>query len=100
MGLIDDQEDGFTGLFFGVEEDLLDLVVDGAFGQPGGKAEEPIDVIKEIGAGKGGQRGIKRFEEVFIEGIDKASHDQGFANTGIPGQEQDTPSSFDVFQTG
>ena len=31
MGLIDDQEDGFTGLFFGVEEGLLDLVVDGAF---------------------------------------------------------------------
>ena len=100
MGLIDDQEDGFTGLFPGVQKGELDLMVDGTFGQPGGQTEEPIDVIKEIGAAEGGQRGIEGFKKVLVEGIDKASHGQGFADTRITGQEQDAPSSFDVFQTG
>ncbi len=100
MGLIDNEEDGFSGLFFGFQKGLLDLVVDGTFRKPGGQAQEPIDMIKEIGPGEGGKRGIKGFEEVFVEGIDEASHGQGFADPGITGEQQDAPSAFNVFQTG
>jgi len=73
MGLIDDQEDGFSGLLFGVQEGFLDLEVDGAFGKPGGQAEEPIDMIQKIGPAEGGQGGVKGFKEIFIEVIDEVA---------------------------
>jgi hypothetical protein len=100
VGLIDDQEDGLAGLLFGFKERLLDLVVDGTFGKPGGEPQESIDMIEEIGPGEGGKRGIKGLEEVFVEGIDKTSHGQGLTNSGITGKQEDTSSAFDVIQTG
>ena len=42
MSFIDDQEDGFSRAFFGFEKRPLDLAIDGAFGEPGGKTEEAI----------------------------------------------------------
>ena len=46
MGLIDDEQDGFTQLLFGFQEGLLDLGVDGALGQSLREPEEAIDVIE------------------------------------------------------
>ena len=48
MGLIDHEEDGFPGSFFGLQESALDLGVDGAFGKPWSQAEKSIDMIEEI----------------------------------------------------
>jgi hypothetical protein len=45
VGLIDEEKDGFAGAFLGFQEGLLDLAVDGAFGEPGGQAEQTIYML-------------------------------------------------------
>jgi hypothetical protein len=42
MGLIDDQEDGFSRTLLGFEEGLLDLSIDSALGESGRQSEEAI----------------------------------------------------------
>jgi hypothetical protein len=42
VGLIDDEKDGFSRALLGFQKGLLDLAIDGALGEPGGKAEETI----------------------------------------------------------
>jgi len=42
MGLIDDQEDGFSRTFLGFEQAPLDLPIDGAFREPRGGTEQTV----------------------------------------------------------
>ncbi len=42
MGLINDEQNGFSQLLFGLQKALLDLGVDGAFRQPLGKPEHAV----------------------------------------------------------
>jgi hypothetical protein len=98
MGLIDDEEDGFSRLFFGVQEGMLYLVVDGALGEPWSEAEQTIDVVEEIGPAEGGKGCVEGFEEVFIEGVHIAPESDGFSHPRVSGEEQDAPSSLDVVQ--
>ena len=100
MGLVDDQEDGFSGLLFGVQEGFLDLEVDGAFGESGGQAQEPVEMIQEIGPAESGQGGVDGPEEVLIEPVHIGTQGQGFAHPGIAGEQQDAAPTLDVFQTG
>ncbi len=83
MGLIDDEDYGFSHLLFGFEQGLLDLAVDGAFGQSVRESEEPVEVIEEIGPAQGGQGGIMGGEEIFIQAVDETSQGEGFSHPGI-----------------
>jgi len=53
VGLIDDEDDGLSLLLFGLDDGLLDLAVDSAFGESWGQPQEPVDVIEEIGPAEG-----------------------------------------------
>lgn len=97
---IDDEEDGFAGSFFGLQESALDLGVDGAFGKPWSQAEKTINVVEQICAAEGGKRGIEGFEEIHVEAVHIATKGDGFAHPRVPCEQQDTPSSFDVLQVG
>ena len=48
MGLVDDQENGFSDLFFGLDEGLLDLLVDSALGDSVAEPYQTVDVTKKI----------------------------------------------------
>ena len=42
MGLVDDEEDGFSRTLLGFQKSLLDLTIDGALGESGGETKETI----------------------------------------------------------
>jgi hypothetical protein len=98
MGLIDDEQDGFTQLLFGFQEGLLNLGVDGTLGQSLRKPEESVDMIEQIGSAQGGQRGIVGGEKVFIEAVHIASQSEGFSHPGISGEKQDAAPALDIIE--
>ena len=98
MSLIDDKEDGFAELLFGFQECLLDLGVDGAFGQSLREPQEAVDVIEEIGAAQGGQRGVVGCEEVIVERVDIASEGECFPHAGIAGEKKDAAPALDIIE--
>jgi hypothetical protein len=100
VGFIDNEEDGFAGCFFGLQESALDLGVDGAFGKPRRQAEETIDVIEEVSAAEGGKRGIEGLEQIPVEAVHVAAKGEGFAHPRVSCEQQDAPSSLDVLQAG
>ena len=98
MGLIDDEEDGFTQLLFGFQKGLLDLGVDGALGHSVWKTKEAVDVIEEIGPAQGGQRGVVGGEEIFVEAVHITSQGESFSHTGISGEKQDASPALDIIE--
>jgi len=50
MGFVDDQENGFAYLFFGLDEGLLDLLVDSTFGDSVTEPQQAVDVTQKIGS--------------------------------------------------
>jgi hypothetical protein len=98
MGLIDDKEDGFPELLFGLQKGLLDLRVDGALGHSVWKAEESVDVKEEIGPAQGGQRGIISVEQVFVEAVDIAPQGECFTDPWISGEKQDASPALDIIE--
>jgi hypothetical protein len=98
VGFVDDEEDGFAGSFFGLQEGRLDLIVDGALGEPRGETEEPIDVVEEVGAAEGGKRGVEGLEQIFVEAVHVSPEGDGFAHPRISGEEEYSPSTLDVVE--
>jgi len=98
MGFIDDQENGLADLFFGLDEGLLDLLVDSAFGDSVAEPYQAVDVTKKIGAAQGGKRGIESSVEIVIEAIDKPAKCNGFTHAGVSGQKHDTASLLDMIE--
>jgi hypothetical protein len=98
MGLIDDQEDGFSRTLFGFQESLLDLTVDGAFGESRGETEETIYVIQQIRPTQGGKGGIVGFEKILIEGVHVAPQGEGLSHSGVSGEKQNASPAFDIIE--
>jgi hypothetical protein len=98
MGFVDDQENGLAYLFFGLDEGLLDLLVDSTFGDSVTEAYQAVDVTQKIGAAQGGKRGIESSVEIVIEAIDKPAQCDGFAHAGVSGQQHDTASLLDMIE--
>ena len=98
MGFVDDQENGFAYLFFGLDEGLLDLLVDSTFGDSVTEPQQAVDVTQKIGAAQGGKRGIESSVEIVIEAIDKSAQCNGFAHAGVSGQQHDTASLLDMIK--
>ena len=55
---------------------------------------------EEIGPTEGGKWGIEGLEEIIVEGVDIASQGEGLSDAGVPGQEQDAASLFDIVEPG
>lgn len=100
MRLVDDEEDGLSGLLFGLQDGSLDLLVDGALAHSLLQADQAVDVVEEVGAAEGGKRRIERLEEVFIEGVDEAAEGDGLSHAGLAGEEKDAASALDVVEPG
>jgi hypothetical protein len=100
MGFVNNEDNGFSDFFPGLQDGLLNLLVDQAFGDSPFKPQKPVDVAEKIGTAECGQGCIECFEEVFIEIFDKTSQGEGFSYAGISGEEEDTAPPFDIVEPG
>jgi hypothetical protein len=100
MSFVDDHEYGLSRTLLGFQECLLDLAINRALGESGGKAEETVQVIQEVGATQSGKRGIVGFKKILIQGIDVASQCEGLSHPGVPGQKQDATPALDIVKAG